>query len=141
MHGARGFARIGAAAMLAAVGGIPTAGVGQADDPVLHQVTYTVFSEKPTFAEIYYRDTDPQDFAQYSHDPYVFSPNVEAQVGPDNKWVLNVSLINPDQWAMVTASSGRSPNQPNFHCVLAVDGVVVDTGAGPKGALCSIRNW
>lgn len=110
-------------------------------DPVLHQVTYTIFTEKPFFAEIYYRDTDPPDFAEYSHDPYVFSPNVEAQVGPGNPWVLTVQLADPDQWAMVTATSGQSPNPPNFHCVLAVDGAVVATNAGPKGALCSLRHW
>ena len=29
----------------------------------------------------------------------------------------------------------------NFHCALAVDGAVVKTAQGPKGALCSIRAW
>jgi hypothetical protein len=138
------FARLSSAALLAAAGLVGTAGIASADDdppPPMHQVTYTVFTEKPFYAEIYYRDTDPPNFADYSHDPYVFSPNVEAQVGPDHPWVLNVMLADPNQWAMVTATSGQSPNPPNFHCVLAVDGVVVATNAGPKGALCSVRHW
>ncbi len=42
---------------------------------------------------------------------------------------------------MVTASSLDSPQRPNFHCVIAVDGNVVVTNQGPKGALCSLRNW
>jgi hypothetical protein len=56
-------------------------------------------------------------------------------------WTLDVMLANPDQWAMVTATSLDSPQTPNFHCVLAVDGQVVATHQGPKGALCSIRHW
>ncbi|MCT7660567.1 hypothetical protein N4S67_19380 [Mycobacterium sp. CPCC 205710] len=107
----------------------------------MHQVKYTVFAEQPFFVDIYYRDTDPPNWADYSHNPYLFSPKVEAQVGPAQQWVLDVTLANPDQWAMVTATSGPSDETPNIHCVLAVDGVVVSTDAGPKGALCSIRSW
>ena len=92
-------------------------------------------------AEIYYRDTDPPDFAEYSHDPYQFSPNVEADLGPGRPWVLTVRLANPQQWAMVLGTSGRSPNPPTFHCSLAVDGVVLVTNSGAKGALCSLRHW
>ncbi|MGV0716908.1 hypothetical protein ABQE93_16010 [Mycolicibacterium sp. XJ662] len=109
--------------------------------PALHNVKYTVFAEQPFNVAIYYRDTDPPNWADYSHNPYVFSPKVDAHVGPDQQWVLDVMLANPNEWAMVTATSGPSSDQPNIHCVLAVDGVVVSTDAGPKGALCSIRNW
>jgi hypothetical protein len=122
-------------------------GVAAADDepvpgPPLHHVQYTVFSETPyANAEIYYRDVDPPNFADYSHNPYVFSPNVEANVGPNQMWSMDVMLANPDQWAMVTASSLDSPQRPNFHCVIAVDGNVVVSNQGPKGALCSLRNW
>jgi hypothetical protein len=109
---------------------------------VLHQVTYSVFSELPfRAADIYYRDTEPANWADYSHDPYMFSPKIEADVGPSKKWVLNVQLANPEEWAMVAATSGLSPTPPNFHCVLAVDGVVVAENSGPKGALCSLRHW
>jgi hypothetical protein len=119
-----------------------TAAPVAAEGPVLHHVKYTVFSERPyAGAEIYYRDVDPPNFADYSHNPYQYSPNVEADLGPDQMWTLDVMLANPDQWAMVTVSSLDSPQRPNFHCVLAVDGQVVTTNQGPKGALCSMRNW
>ena len=126
--------------------GISTA-IATADDdpapgPPLHHVQYTVFAETPfRNAEIYYRNTDPANWADYSHNPYAFSPNVEADVGPNQMWTMDVMLADPDQWAMVTASSLDSPKRPNFHCVLAVDGKVVATNEGTKGALCSIRNW
>ena len=55
---------------------------------------------------------------------------------------MDVYLANPDAWAMVLASIQTDSQQaPNLHCVLAVDGVVVKTAQGPKGALCSIRAW
>jgi hypothetical protein len=118
---------------------LPTA---SAEGPVLHNVKYTVFSEVPfANAKIYYRDVDPPNFADYSHNPYVFSPTVNAAVGPNQMWTLDVALADPNQWAMVTVTSLDSPQRPNFHCVLAVDGQVVATNQGPKGALCSIRNW
>jgi hypothetical protein len=122
-------------------------GLAVADDdpipgPPLHAVKYTVFSETPfRNAEIYYRAVDPPNFADYSHDPYVFSPNVEADLGPNQTWTMDVMLADPTNWAMVTVSSLDSPKRPNFHCVLAVDGQVVKTNEGPKGALCSVRNY
>ena len=122
--------------------------VGRADPaapppPPLRHVQYTVWTEQPYGnAEIYYRDTDPPNWAEYSHNPYLYSPNVEAQVGPEQKWNLDVYLADPDSWAMVTTGiQSDSSALPNFHCVLAVDGVVVKTAQGPKGALCSIRAW
>lgn len=112
-----------------------------ADDPVLHEVTYTVYTDIPFRAEIYYRDVDPPSFADYSHNPYEFSPNIEADVGPGKPWVLSVILADPQNWAMVVGTSGLSPNPPGFHCALAVDGQVVATNTGAKGALCSPRPW
>ncbi len=102
-----------------------------------------MWTEQPyNGAEIYYRDADPPNWGEYSHNPYLFSPNIEANVGPEQQWILDVGLANPDAWAMVTASiAADSQAAPNFHCVLAVDGVVVTTHQGPKGALCSIRAW
>jgi hypothetical protein len=113
-----------------------------AEPPPLHNVHYTVWSEQPFTVEIYYRDMDPPNWADYSHNPYQFSPNVEADVGPNQQWNLDVGLANPNEWAMVVASTGgESTKIPNIHCALAVDGVVVKTNQGPKGALCSLRNW
>ena len=136
------FAQVGSAMAMAAVCVAGSSIPAIAEEPVLHQVTYSVFAEKPfRAADIYYRDTEPANWSDYSHDPYVFSPKIEADVGPTQKWVLNVQLANPDEWAMVAASSGLSTTPPNFHCVLAVDGVVVAENSGPKGALCSLRHW
>jgi hypothetical protein len=106
----------------------------------LHDVKYTLFSEQPAFLKIYYRDVDPPNWADYSHNPYAYTPKVEADVGPNQQWNLDVQLANPEEWAMVVAQ-GEPGLTPNVHCVLAVDGVVVKTHQGPKGALCSIRNW
>ncbi|QEN13387.1 hypothetical protein ACRDU6_12535 [Mycolicibacterium sp. ELW1] len=135
------FVRKCSAVALAAVCVAGSSAPAGAEEP-LHQVTYSVFSELPfRAADIYYRDTEPANWSDYSHDPYVFSPKVEADIGPTKKWVLNVQLANPDEWAMVAATSGLSPTPPNVHCVLAVDGVVVAENSGPKGALCSLRHW
>jgi hypothetical protein len=118
-----------------------TAPPAAAEGPAMHTVTYTVYTDVPVNADIYYRDSEPANFADYSHNPYMFSPKIEADLGPDRPWVLNVELADPKYWAMVLGTSGQSPNPPNFHCTLAVGGTVVVTNSGPKGALCSLRNW
>ncbi|MBN3509519.1 hypothetical protein [Mycolicibacterium nivoides] len=138
---------IATAATLAA-GAIATAAPAFADDPEpvgppLHHVQYTVTADAPYWAHIYYRDTDPVQFSDYSHNPYEFSPRADVDIAPDKPWVFDAMLADPDLWAMVLVQSGESPNfpTPGFNCKLAVDGVVVKTNSGPKGALCSIRNW
>ncbi|OBA98213.1 hypothetical protein A5662_16270 [Mycobacteriaceae bacterium 1482268.1] len=141
-------ARCAALTLLVAAAISTPSGVAQAEPvdpppgPPLRHVQYTVWSEKPYKADIYYRDTDPPNWGEYSHNPYLYSPNIEADVGPDRKWILDAYLANPDAWAMVVA--GLQPDSqatPNLHCVLAVDGVVAKTAQGPKGALCSVRPW
>jgi hypothetical protein len=122
-----------------AAASVPAIAQGPPPAP-LHNVKYTVFAEGPAYLDIYYRDIDPPNWADYSHNPYVYTPKVEADVGPDQQWNLDVQLANPNDWAMVVAR-GEPGLSPNVHCVLAVDGVVVATHQGPKGALCSIRNW
>ncbi|MCV7290602.1 hypothetical protein H7J87_35285 [Mycolicibacterium wolinskyi] len=123
-------------------GAIATAAPGFAEPP-LHHVRYTVTANAPFWAHIYYRDTEPAIFSDYSHNPYQFSPRADVDIAPDKPWVLETNLANPDLWAMVLVQSGESPGfpTPGFNCELAVDGVVVKTNSGPKGALCSIRNW
>ncbi len=121
---------------------VSTAGAAQAQPPSPRHVTYTVTTQIPVSADIYYRNVDPPTWADYSHNPYVFSPKVSVELGPGRPWILHASLLNPDRWAMVTATSGRAPGgEPMFHCELAVDGVVVATADGPKGALCALRHW
>ncbi|WP_422746078.1 hypothetical protein ACN27E_00605 [Mycobacterium sp. WMMD1722] len=109
--------------------------------PPLHHVKYTVTTQEPYFADIYYRERDPDNFADYSHNPYEFSPKAEAQLGPDQPWIKEVWLADPYHWAMVTATRGLDPINPMFSCTLEVDGAVVATNEGPKGALCSIRHF
>src|SRR5262249_7925555 len=120
---------------LAGVTSIPA--LADVDDPapVLHHVKYSVWSDTPVTADIYYRDTDPPTFADYSHNPYQYSPNIQVDVGPDKQWVLDVMLADPDQWAMVIGTKTRAQTELGFHCVLAVDGNVVAVNSGPKGAL------
>jgi hypothetical protein len=120
-----------------ALGAVPAAA---ADGP-LHRVRYTVTTDVPFYADIYFREVDPPDWAAYSHNPYEFTPKVEAQVGPDQPWVREVMLADPRSWAMVVPTSGLNPLTPNFHCTLEIDGAVVKTDTGLKGALCSLRNW
>jgi hypothetical protein len=142
----RGLTRVVPAAVVI-LGGLAVAAPNAVadDDPVsapLHNVKYTVWSEQPfRNAQIYYRDIDPPNFAEYSHNPYQFSPSANFDTGPNRMWTQDVQLVDPNDWAMVVVGSLDSPHQPNFHCVLAVDGQVVATNQGPKGALCSIRNW
>ncbi|WP_163729880.1 hypothetical protein [Mycobacterium gallinarum] len=129
-----------AAATVLATSGIAAASVPATAQAPLHNVKYTVFAEGPAYLKIYYRDVDPPNWADYSHNPYAYTPKVEADVGPNQQWNLDVQLANPDEWAMVVAQ-GEPGLTPNVHCILAVDGVVVATDQRPKGALCSIRNW
>ncbi|WP_036436884.1 hypothetical protein [Mycobacterium sp. URHB0044] len=124
-----------------AASSVAAASSARADDTAPHHVTYTVTSERPTRADIYYRDVEPPNWPDYSHNPYSFSPKVEADLGPGSPWVLEVDLANPERWAMVSASSGLRPETPTLQCQLTIDGVVVKSGSGPKGALCSVRNW
>lgn len=137
----RGFVRLTSATLLAVGGLALTVAQSHADEPVLHHVRYTVTAQSPTSAKIYYRDVDPPNWADYSHNPYVFSPRAEADLGPGKAWTLDVMLADPAQWAMVTASSGLSTATPMFSCQLELDGQVVVTNDGPKGALCSMRTW
>ncbi|MGE2834715.1 hypothetical protein [Mycobacterium sp. SMC-4] len=126
-------------ALVAAVTALATVAPAHADPA--RQVTYTVTATQPVTVDIYFREVDPPTWADYSHNPYLYSPKVRVDIGPDTPWVRTVTLADPDRWAMVSATSGRLPGEPQFRCELRVDGVVVATGAGPKGALCSIRHW
>jgi hypothetical protein len=130
-------------AAMALMGGSLAAAAPATAQPVLQQVRYTVTADAPFYVNIYYRDVDPANFSEYSHNPYVFSPKTEADIGPDRPWVLEARLANPDRWAMVLVQSGESPElqTPTLRCELAVNGTVVKTDSGTRGALCSIRAW
>jgi hypothetical protein len=131
---------IGSAMLLAIVAAIPTTAAAQADDqPVMHHVKYVLTASNPIYADIYYLDQEPSVFSDYSHNPYDFVPNVQADVGPGSPWTYDLDLANPFQWAFFTASTGHEPGTPMFHCQLLVDGAIVDKQDGPKGVRCSMR--
>jgi hypothetical protein len=113
----------------------------RADDPVMHHVTYIVSAAKPIYADIYYLDQQPDKFSDYSHNPYQFTPNVQADIAPGHPWVSDVMLSQPEVYAMVSVSVGTEPGTPQFHCDLAVDGKVVVSNDGARGVLCSLRLW
>lgn len=114
----------------------------RADDTVvMHHVKYTVSAAKPIYTDIYYLDQEPPIFADYSHNPYQFVPNVKVDISPGHPWSYELDLAKPEVWAMVTASTGTEPGAPGLHCDLTVDGKVVVSKDGPKGVLCSIRHW
>jgi hypothetical protein len=133
--------------MLAATLSMALAAVGfavpsRADDPVMHPVTYVITSASPIYADIYYLDQQPQVFSDYSHNPYQYTPNVQADIAPGHPWVSpTVMLSDPNNYAMVTVSTGTEPGTPQFHCALIVDGKVVVSNDGAKGVLCSLRSW
>lgn len=122
---------------------VASAAPAAAEEPVLHHVRYTVTADAPFHARIYYREREPAVFSDYSHNPYIFSPKAEVEIGPDRPWVFHTRLADPTMWAMVVVQSAEDlyAETPGFYCELAVDGVVVRTNSGPKGALCSIRSW
>lgn len=136
-----------AVAVAATVTASVAVGVVPADaQPALHHVRYTVgASQDIANAEIYYRDVEPPNWADYSHNSYLYTPNVEANLGPGKPWVLEAMLANPDDWALVVVGlPGAVPEpleEPGFVCELRVDDVVVATDSGSRGALCSIRPW
>jgi hypothetical protein len=135
---------VGSAMLVASVSatGLLTSSPRAHADPVWHQVVYIVSTRSPAYVDIFYQDQDPTLFSDYSHNPYAFTPQVHADIAPDKPWVQPVNLLNPDQWAMVTATSGREPLVPGgIQCDLSVDGKVVVSKNGPKGALCSLRTW
>jgi hypothetical protein len=131
----------GSAMLIAMTGLLVGAGWAHADDPVMHHVKYTVTAQNPIYADIYYIDQEPATFADYSHNPYRFAPNVKTDIAPGKPWSFELNLAKPEDWAMVVVSTGTEPGTPQFHCDLSVDGAVVVSQDGPKGALCSLRNW
>ena len=131
----------GSAMLVATAGLLVSTGRAHADDPVMHHVKYTITAKNPIYANIYYIDQEPAIFSDYSHDPYRFTPNVQADIAPNKPWSFELNLAKPEYWAMVVVNTGPEPSTPQFHCDLSVDGAVVVSNDGPRGVLCSIRNW
>lgn len=136
----------GLAGCVLALGALCTSGTSTAgadDGPPLHQVTYTVTTDRPVGVGIYYRDMEPPTWADYSHDPYRYSPRDDVHLEPGAPWVHQAVLADPDRWAMVTVTAAGPPTGVaiSLRCQMTVDGVEVDHAEGPRGALCSMRNW
>jgi hypothetical protein len=128
--------------LLAVAGLLATTMPAPADnEPVFHHVKYTLTAANPIYANIYYLDQEPPKFADYSHDPYRFVPNIHADIGPTSPWTYELDLANPYQWALFIANVGGEPSTPMFHCELTVDGGIVAMQDGQKGVLCSMRPW
>jgi len=128
-----------AAALLA--GAALVAVPGPAAHAVPHEVVYTVTAETEVGADIYYREVNPPNWADYSHDPYRFTPRARVDLGPGRPWVLRTTLEDPQRWAMVVVTGTGRSVESTFRCELSVDGAVVATSTGPKGALCALRHW
>nr|WP_197505492.1 MULTISPECIES: hypothetical protein [unclassified Mycobacterium] len=128
------------AVLAGATGSLVSAGHAHAD-PAMHHVTYTVTAQNPIYTDIYYLDHQPEKFSDYSHNPYSFTPHVDVDLAPGKPWSFDLDMSNPNDYAMVVASTGTEPGTPGLHCDLAVDGAVVVSKDGPKGVLCSLRNW
>jgi hypothetical protein len=131
------------AVLAIAIGTTATPPARADDDSLPHRVTYSVTADLPTAAGIYYRDVQPPTWAEYSHDPYQFSPRDDVQLQPGKSWLREATLTDPGQWAMVTVTAAGQAPRPGqvLHCTLAVDGTVVARAEGANGALCSLRNW
>ncbi len=140
---------IGRAALGLALAGLTATGAAtlaaapsRADDPVMHQVRYVITAASPIWADIYYLDQQPAKYSDYSHNTYQYTPNVQADVGPGHPWTSPVVMLSdPNNYAMVVVSTGTEPGTPMFHCALVVDGSGRESNDGPKGTLCSLRNW
>ncbi|MDD7812998.1 hypothetical protein PP713_10545 [Mycobacterium sp. CSUR Q5927] len=115
-----------------------------ADDAAPHRVRYSVSATETAQANIYYREVQPPNFGEYSHNPYQYSPKAEVTIGPNQPWIFETTLADPQDWAMVVVSLPGMHSalaSPGFVCELRIDDVVVATDAGTKGALCSLRTW
>lgn len=129
---------------LALAGALAAATPAGADDSAPHRVRYSVSSTQTAQALVYYREVQPPNFGEYSHDPYLYSPRADVTIGPNQPWIFETSLADPQDWAMVVVSlPAMHPElrSPGFVCELRIDDVVVATDAGTKGALCSLRTW
>ncbi|BBX21213.1 hypothetical protein MTER_06240 [Mycolicibacter terrae] len=142
MRAARQFAAPLLAGALALGGTLVAATPAGADDA--HRVRYSVSATETAQALIYYREVQPPNFGEYSHNPYQYSPRADVTVGPNQPWIFETTLADPQDWAMVVVSLPGHRQElaaPGFVCELRVDDVVVATDAGTRGALCSLRTW
>ena len=61
----------------------------------MHHVKYTVTAQNPIYTSIYYLDHQPKKFADYSHNPYLFTPHVDVDLAPGKPWGFELNLVEP----------------------------------------------
>ena len=105
-----------------------------------HQVTYTITTTSDLVANISYIEADPPSMAAYNADSAKYLHSEHTPISGGKPLVFTVSLDDPNQWALVTASGGLRIN-PEFHCEIAVDGQSVVSVQGGSGVTCSTRPW
>jgi hypothetical protein len=130
---------VGVALIVAAAGIAATHATSNAQ-PAGHQVRYTVTAGDSLQGKINYMATEPPSQAAFDADSSKYLTYVQVPVGPDSPWVMETTLNNPNQWAIVTASGVLRTN-PQFHCEIAVDGVTVVSQDGGSGVSCALRPW
>ncbi|MEZ0365768.1 hypothetical protein ACAG26_18975 [Mycobacterium sp. pUA109] len=129
--------RIGAALTLAAAGVAVSQGTSHADG---HQVTYTVTATSDLTVNVQYIETDPPSQSAYDANSSQYLKQIRTPISAGQPLTYTVTLANPNQWALVTASGGLRIN-PELHCELAVDGQVVVSQQGGSGVTCATRQW
>lgn len=127
--------------MLVAAAGLAATPATSSANPGAHQVQYTVTTTSELKAQIYYLGVEPPSRAAYDADPTQYLASLTAfSVSPEAPWVYQTTLNDTPQWAYVSASGGLRVN-PEFHCEIAVDGVVVVSEQGGSGVQCALRPW
>ncbi|MGE2713681.1 hypothetical protein ACQI4L_06475 [Mycolicibacterium litorale] len=120
--------------------GTATANAEPPVEPGSHTVTYTVVAQSELNAQLYFLATEPPSRADFDADSSRYLTNVKTLLRPGVPWTFQTTLSDPAQWALVSASGAlRVP--PNFHCEIAVDGVVVVQSDGGSGTQCALRPW
>ena len=132
---------VGAAIVLAAAG-LAVSNATSFAEPGAHTVRYTLTSGDAYDFDLYYLSAQPPSKDVYNADPYKYLQKTSVNVGPDNPWVFETTLDDP-QWAIFTVSStthgGRGA--PNAHCEIAVDGQVANQNDHPYSPRCQLGQW
>jgi hypothetical protein len=127
-------------ALLVAAAGVAVAHATSSGDPGAHAVSYTVTTTSDLTANIQYILSDPPSQAAYNADSSKYLNSIRTPITGGQPLVYTTTLVEPGQWALVTASGGLRIN-PEFHCEIAVDGQVVVSQQGGSGVTCSTRAW
>ena len=131
--------RVGVALIVAAAGLAVTHATSNAE-PAAHKVKYTVRAGDTLQAKINYMQTEPENQGAFDADSSKYLTYVQVPVDPGTPWVMETTLSNPNQWAILSASGVLRTN-PQFHCEIAVDGVTVVSQDGGSGVQCALRQW